>query len=222
MGVDYLGFLYIEGGASAEALAELVGPGGSHVVPLEANGRAKSWLAIDVNDQLLHQGIDDELLEMLRGWSESLGCRVAVLEKADYDFELVIFDGGDKLRHLHFRGGLWQRVAGKRQPWEKLFFERADWTDTEEHGEDTPEGRAIARKRVVKGSCFPGGVMNWVEDAGFPLNATHNFAGGGPSAGELAKAAATTGGIGLGIMLALFLGTGLFALLLAQCGIFDG
>jgi len=61
-----------------------------------------------------------------------------------------------------------------------------------------------------------------VVDAGFPLEATHDLTGGGPSAGELAKGAATTGGIGLGIMLALFLGTGLFALLLAQCGIFDG
>ncbi len=64
--------------------------------------------------------------------------------------------------------------------------------------------------------------MDWLEDAGFPLDPTHDFAGGGPSAGEVAKGAAKTAGIGLGVMLALFLGTGLFALLLAQCGIFDG
>ncbi len=106
MGVDYLGLLYIHGGVSEEALAELVGPGGSHLVPLGAERKAKGWLAIDIHDQILHQGIDDDLLEMLRGWSATLERRVVVLEKADHDFELVMFDGGATLRHIHFDNGI--------------------------------------------------------------------------------------------------------------------
>ncbi|MEZ4222516.1 MAG: hypothetical protein R3B13_16370 [Polyangiaceae bacterium] len=217
MGVDYVGFIYLDAGVAEESLGKLVGRGGGHLAPLGNTKGSQHWYAVDIRDSLLQSGTDDALLEMLREWSRVLGCTVCVVEQVDQDLQLVMFEKGECLRHLQFSDAIWQRAQGKPQEWEKVLFERADWTDVDDFADGSPDRRAADHRRIVKDARFPGVRAGWLELAGFPLEPTHAMVGGGPRVGEVAKDAARAGGVGLGVLVAIFFGVGLLSLLLFRC-----